>query len=95
MHVRLNFDAGKKTKIYRHSRKERRKISEIAKFGWQIFGNTKNIACNVSQLFIYFYSARRKLPRLRRNRPYRLFTFTEWSRFRAKQLRSFSTSNVS
>ena len=39
LHVRPNFDlVGKKNKIYHgdHSLKERRRISIIAKFGWQM-----------------------------------------------------------
>ena len=36
LYVRLNLDLGKEHKIYHHSSKGHRKISKIAKFGWQM-----------------------------------------------------------
>ena len=36
LHVRLMFDPGKENKIYLLSSKDNRKISKIAKFGWQL-----------------------------------------------------------
>ena len=44
LHVRLNFDLGKRKEIYPHSSKEHPKVSKIAKFGWQMLRNTENIA---------------------------------------------------
>ena len=60
--IRVNFDLGKKNKIYHHSWKEHLGISKIAKFGFEMFSNAENIALQSLQiLYIYLYKAQKSV----------------------------------
>ena len=50
---RVNFDVRKNNKVYQRSWKENLKISKIAKFGFEMWQNTKNIALSYIGLYIF------------------------------------------